>query len=213
MSAREAADRMGVKVETLYAYVSRGVLHSDPGPDGRSSVFDRRAIEALAASRPPAPEQPDDVAEPVDRDPAHRADPHGARYRGHPAADLARTHTYEQVADLLWLGILPPTHHPWPRARTSGPPDTSMNLGTDLAPRGARSVPRTGGRGDWWGRCRCSSPRRGCAIRGRTVWTRTPSPASAGGWSARSWTRCPVPACRWHRGGAGGRLGSCSTVR
>ena len=48
MTAREAAKRMGVKVETLYAYVSRGLVESHPAPGGRASVFDARAIEALA---------------------------------------------------------------------------------------------------------------------------------------------------------------------
>lgn len=48
MSTTEAARRLDVKVQTIYAYVSRGILESYVGPDGTSSRFDRPAIEALA---------------------------------------------------------------------------------------------------------------------------------------------------------------------
>ena len=34
-------------------------------------------------------------------------DEDGVRYRGHDVAELARTSTYEQVAELLWTGSLP----------------------------------------------------------------------------------------------------------
>jgi citrate synthase len=37
----------------------------------------------------------------------------GVRYRGLRNAELARTHTFEQVAHLLWLGALDPAHSPW----------------------------------------------------------------------------------------------------
>src|SRR3712207_9531907 len=33
--------------------------------------------------------------------------PDGHRYRGHRAASLAETRTFEQVAELLWTGTLP----------------------------------------------------------------------------------------------------------
>jgi hypothetical protein len=51
LSARQAAARLGVKVETIYAYVSRGLLERLPGPDGRSSVFEAKAVERLARKR------------------------------------------------------------------------------------------------------------------------------------------------------------------
>jgi predicted site-specific integrase-resolvase len=44
MSAREAADRLGVKLDTLYAYVSRGLLRSSGiTTPTRSKVFAPRA--------------------------------------------------------------------------------------------------------------------------------------------------------------------------
>ena len=40
ISAAEAATRLGVKRETIYAYVSRGMLTSERHLDGKSSTFD-----------------------------------------------------------------------------------------------------------------------------------------------------------------------------
>ena len=49
LTTEEAARRLGVKVPTLYAYVSRGLLESHPDPARRGSLFDLDDIEALAA--------------------------------------------------------------------------------------------------------------------------------------------------------------------
>ena len=55
IGAAEAAQRLGVKPATLYAYVSRGVLRRR-GADGRSSLFDPAEIAGLAdRSRPRRP--------------------------------------------------------------------------------------------------------------------------------------------------------------
>ncbi|MCU4186329.1 citrate synthase [Acidiferrimicrobium sp. IK] len=48
IGAEEAANRLGVKRETLYAYVSRGLLRKEPG-DGRRSQFRRDDVERLVA--------------------------------------------------------------------------------------------------------------------------------------------------------------------
>ena len=53
VNARTAAERLGVDVRTLYAYVSRGALRRVPGPDGRSSRYDSDELDLLARrSRP-----------------------------------------------------------------------------------------------------------------------------------------------------------------
>ena len=49
LTTEEAARRLGVKVPTLYAYVSRGLLESHPDPTRRGSLFDLDDIEGLAA--------------------------------------------------------------------------------------------------------------------------------------------------------------------
>jgi citrate synthase len=50
----EAAALLGVKKATLYAYVSRGVLHSYRQRVGRRRLYRRAEVEALRAVRPSA---------------------------------------------------------------------------------------------------------------------------------------------------------------
>lgn len=106
MTADETAARLGVKVATVYAYVSRGVLQSWREPGSRTSRFDPDEVEAVArrgrprrASRPPALDFPIRTSLTTIGD-------HDVRYRGHSALELARTATFEQVAQLLWSGDL-----------------------------------------------------------------------------------------------------------
>lgn len=119
LTTSQAAHRLGVKPETLYAYASRGLLPSHRAPDGRSSRFDARDVETLArrgrprlASRPVAMEIRIETA-------ITQIDDHTIRYRGHDALALATTATFEQVAELLWKGTLPATTPLWPSEATS----------------------------------------------------------------------------------------------
>ncbi|MFI6902711.1 citrate synthase [Nonomuraea sp. NPDC050394] len=110
IDAATAADRLGVKPATLYAYVSRGVLKRRH--DGRRSMFDAAEIEALARRGRPRGQPPELVIESsitalgLDR----------PYYRGHDALSLARAHPFESVAELLWTDA-PDT---WP---ASGSPE------------------------------------------------------------------------------------------
>jgi citrate synthase len=52
MDVDEAAELLGVKKATLYAYVSRGVLHSFRQAVGRKRLYRRDAIEHLREVRP-----------------------------------------------------------------------------------------------------------------------------------------------------------------
>jgi citrate synthase len=49
ITTQEAAQRLGVKPETVYAYVSRGILVSRRNPGGRGSLLDRDQVDQLAA--------------------------------------------------------------------------------------------------------------------------------------------------------------------
>lgn len=51
LSTEEAAQLLGVKRQTIYAYVSRGILHRQMAMDGRTSRFDRAEVEALRLGR------------------------------------------------------------------------------------------------------------------------------------------------------------------
>ncbi len=48
IGAAEAAERLGIKQASLYAYVSRGVLSRRRDADGRASMFDSDEVEELA---------------------------------------------------------------------------------------------------------------------------------------------------------------------
>jgi citrate synthase len=102
LSAAEAARRLGVKPETLYAYVSRGLLRRRRSPDGRRSWFEPAEVERLAGrSRPPSGQRPrllgiESSITSIEGD--------RYRYRGVDATELARDRRFEEVAHWLWTG-------------------------------------------------------------------------------------------------------------
>lgn len=51
LTTAEVADILGVKRQTIYAYVSRGILHRRVALDGRTSLFDRAEVEELRLGR------------------------------------------------------------------------------------------------------------------------------------------------------------------
>ena len=113
VTADEAARRLGVKVETVYAYVSRGVLQSHHQPGSRASWFDAGEIEHLARrGRPRRTTRPSAVDFVLETRIAAIGD-HQLRYRGVDVGSLATTKTFEEVADLLWTGQLPEHYEPW----------------------------------------------------------------------------------------------------
>lgn len=101
LTTAEAAARLGVKAETLYAYVSRGRLASSRGSSG--SLFDAAEVERLARrsrrARGPAPLEL--VTE------LTLIEGGGYSYRGLDAVELSRSRCFEDVAGWLWLGEWP----------------------------------------------------------------------------------------------------------
>src|ERR1700761_2380938 len=100
LTAVQAARRLGVKPATLYAYVSRGLLHRDKGADGRGSLFDPDEVEQLA--RRGRPRRPAGVADITVESAITQLTGGRLRYRGLDALDLAATRSFEDVAELLW---------------------------------------------------------------------------------------------------------------
>ena len=105
LSSAEASRRLGVKPETLYAYVSRGLLRRQRSPDGRRSWFDPAEVERLAErSRQPAARGAARLAVSS----AITSIQGGRyRYRGADATELARDRSFEEVAHWLWTAELP----------------------------------------------------------------------------------------------------------
>jgi citrate synthase len=103
LGTSEVARRLGVKRETVYAYVSRGLLRRDPASGRRRSLFDRDEVERLAARARRTDRS--GALEVVVETELTLLDPTGRLfYRGHDAIELARFRSFEQVATLLWDG-------------------------------------------------------------------------------------------------------------
>jgi citrate synthase len=103
LTAPRAAAALGVKPETLYAYVSRGLLARHRLPGSRASWFDPGDIDRLAGrGRGGRPEREVRIESAVTAlEGGHYW------YRGQDPLALARTHSFEQVAEFLWTGELP----------------------------------------------------------------------------------------------------------
>lgn len=108
LTASGVLERLAIKPQTLYAYVSRGLIAARPDPaDSRRSVYRALDVEALAERRRRS-RRPSDVAtgamtwgEPVLTSAITTV--HAGRhwYRGRDALVLSETETLESVARLL----------------------------------------------------------------------------------------------------------------
>ncbi|WP_328718972.1 citrate synthase [Streptomyces sp. NBC_00247] len=108
LSTRETAALLGVKPETVYAYVSRGQLSSVRAPGGRGSTFDADEVRALARRTGRRDPLPAGGADLVFRTGITLIDQDRYYYRGVDAGELALHHGYEEVAEWLWTGELRP---------------------------------------------------------------------------------------------------------
>ncbi len=101
LTSEEAARRLGVKVATLYAYVSRGLVESHPAPVGRGSVFALADVEALA-DRSRGGRRTEMRLATVTTSVTQLRPGDGPCYRGRPAVELAGRVPFEDVCALLW---------------------------------------------------------------------------------------------------------------
>jgi citrate synthase len=137
LSAREAAERLSIKLPTLYAYVSRGLLRSLPPQGGRGRRYARADVEALRARAAGSAASALRFGDPVLDTRITRMSQAGPDYRGRSAIELARQGVpFESVAELLWTGTLPDARPSWPRALRGA---QLRELGA-LVPRGAPPV-------------------------------------------------------------------------
>ncbi|MGW1749349.1 citrate synthase [Streptomyces sp. NPDC002092] len=109
LTTKEAAELLGVKPETVYAYVSRGQLGSRRVPGGRGSTFDVKEVEALARRN----RRESSGSSPSGGDLSVRTritliETDRYFFRGVDATELATRHSYEEVAEWLWTGRLRP---------------------------------------------------------------------------------------------------------
>ena len=124
LSSRQASARLGVKLATLYAYASRGLITSIPFDGQRARLYASDDVERLR-TRHAARSGHGPVAagalrfgEPVLETSISDVGPDGPRYRGQPAIELCRAGvSFERVAELLWTGTLPDAAGPTARLR------------------------------------------------------------------------------------------------
>src|SRR5260221_4704148 len=108
LSAREASAELAVSPATLDAYVSRGLIRSEPSSDSRSHRYRAEDIRALKERRVPSPEprglRSFDADLPVMDSAVATITEDGPIYRGGNCVDLAERDTLEHAATLLWDG-------------------------------------------------------------------------------------------------------------
>ncbi|MFL5696081.1 MAG: citrate/2-methylcitrate synthase, partial [Ktedonobacteraceae bacterium] len=111
LTAQEAASELGISLDTLYAYVSRGLIRSEAS-DGqkRSRWYPLEDVQRLNKHKGEY-RHPDKVAAgamqagtPVMESAITMITDDRFYYRGHDALRLATTHSVEQVASLIWTG-------------------------------------------------------------------------------------------------------------
>src|ERR1700753_3233318 len=166
LSAREASAALAISPATLYAYVSRGLIRSEPSPDSRSHRYRAEDIRGLKERRLPSVEprgfKSFDPELPVMDSAIATITEEGAIYRGVNCVDLAEKDTLEHCATLLWdvTGVDPFAADNCPEvsdemraiaeaARRAAPIDRAiavLALATSADPRAFTRAPKAGAR-------------------------------------------------------------------
>jgi citrate synthase len=108
LSSKEAARRLGISTATLYAYVSRGLLRSEPHDRQRERRYRADEVARLKRQRDVGRKAEAianhalDFGTPVLESALTLIEDNRLYYRGLDASELARTASLEEVARLLW---------------------------------------------------------------------------------------------------------------
>jgi len=106
LSAREASAELAISPATLYAYVSRGLIRSEPGQTPRSRRYRAEDVRALKERRAPSQEprglKSFDADLPALDTAIATITEDGPIYRGVNCIALAEADTLEHTATLLW---------------------------------------------------------------------------------------------------------------
>lgn len=122
VDAKTAAEMLGVKPQTLYSYVSRGLVRTVSAPPGtKGSLYYRQDIEALqmrgrsaVRTRNTAQRAIRTGGDPIMKTTITAITDDGPLYRGLKAVDLARMQRpFEDCVELLWGGTMPTLSVRW----------------------------------------------------------------------------------------------------
>jgi len=103
LTADDAARELEISISSLYAYVSRGLIKSQPLENSRKKGYLRSDIEALKRKKGGIKDDPNFYYSPkFNRNLITKITETGPFYRGVDVLTLARTESAESVASLLW---------------------------------------------------------------------------------------------------------------
>ncbi|MES2415436.1 MAG: citrate/2-methylcitrate synthase [Pseudomonadota bacterium] len=111
ITSAEALAVLGVRRETFYTYVSRGLIKSQQKEGVKTKLYLKADVEKLrtratARTGVPTVSQSLRYGEPIVQTWISEVTPRGPRYRGHLAVDLvSEGRSFEFVAELLWTGL------------------------------------------------------------------------------------------------------------
>lgn len=125
ITTAQAADLLGVRIATVYSYVSRGLLRPAGSPRSRheGSMFLRDEVAAMVDARRRVRRGRFELT--IDTA-VTSVEPSGVLlYRGHDVAELATLESFETVAEIVWGG--PAGEDDWPECAL---PEPNERLGT-----------------------------------------------------------------------------------
>ncbi|MES2400081.1 MAG: citrate/2-methylcitrate synthase [Pseudomonadota bacterium] len=132
ITSAEALSVLGVRRETFYTYVSRGLIKSQHKEGAKTKLYLKADVEKLrtrAAARTGVPTVSQSLryGEPIVQTWISEVTARGPKYRGHLAIDLvAEKRSFEFVAELLWTGLPRTRHVAWSQ------PSASIDIGAML---------------------------------------------------------------------------------
>lgn len=107
VTAQEATRLLGIKLQTLYAYASRGTLRKVERAGDARAYYSREDVERLRMRQAKRRAQPGQASGPLDWvSTVSSTSAQGPMYRGHLFRSLVlHPGTLESVAELLWSGV------------------------------------------------------------------------------------------------------------
>ena len=109
-TAKQASQKLGVSLSTLYAYVSRGMIRSEPDAIKRRRRYRAEDVDSILARKSDRMKNEGDLAnalswgEPICESELTLIESGDLFYRGQSVTKLAAQASFEEVVDLLWGG-------------------------------------------------------------------------------------------------------------
>ena len=121
LTAKEALGLLNIRAQTLYAYVTRGWIHSISQPGQKERLYLRADIEKVRlrsrahAGQAAVAASAMNYGEPIMGTAVTEITPDGHKYRGQPAEKLVLTGAaFETVSEFIWSGLWHETALRWP---------------------------------------------------------------------------------------------------